>query len=227
MVLRVFLRPVADATLVATILFLSAGTLAWWRGWVFVAALLAGRTFAVAFAYPVNPALLRERAGLPLHADQPATDRFLLLGVIATGFLGLPAVAALDRFHWRLLPEPASWLSAAGLALFALGWGLKGCALRANAFATAAVRWQRERNHRVVDVGPYAVVRHPFYAADPLIHLGLSLWLQSYAAALWALVPIALMVVRLMLEERMLCNVLPDYAAYARRVRNRLVPGVW
>jgi protein-S-isoprenylcysteine O-methyltransferase Ste14 len=122
----------------------------------------AARTVSAAIAYPVNPALLRERAGLPLHVDQPSADRLLLLGVLVTGFLGLPAIAGLDRFHWHLLPRPAGPLGAAGLLIFTLGWGIKGLALRANAFATAAVRWQPERNHVVVETGPYAVVRHPF-----------------------------------------------------------------
>jgi protein-S-isoprenylcysteine O-methyltransferase Ste14 len=176
---------------------------------------------------PPNPALLRERAGLPLHTDQSAADRLLLLGVLATGFLGLPAIAGLDRFHWHLLRRPAHLLGDAGLVVFALGWGIKGLALRANAFATATVRWQHERDHAVVETGPYAVVRHPFYAADPLIFLGLGLWLESYTAVLCALVPTALMLLRLTLEERLLRDALPGYRAYTTRVRYRLVPGLW
>lgn len=69
--------------------------------------------------------------------------------------------------------------------------------------------------------------RHPFYAADPLILVGLGLWLESYVAALGAVVPIALMVMRLRLEERFLRLELPGYTAYAERVRYRLIPGVW
>jgi protein-S-isoprenylcysteine O-methyltransferase Ste14 len=224
---RVFLRLVADAALVAAILFVSAGTLTWWRAWVFVAVLLAARAASAAIVYPVNPILLRERAGLPLHGDQPLSDRLLLLGVLATGFLGLPAIAGLDRFHWHLLRRPPDLLAAAGLVLFALGWGIKGLVLRANAFATTVVRWQGERNHVVVETGPYAIVRHPFYAADPLIFLGLSLWLESYAAALSALVPTALMMMRLTLEEHLLRDTLPGYRGYAERVQHRLVPGLW
>ena len=79
----------------------------------------------------------------------------------------------------------------------------------------------------MVDSGVYGIVRHPFYAADPLIFVGLGLWLESYVAALGAVVPVALMVIRLRLEERFLLRELPGYAAYARRVRHRLVPGLW
>jgi protein-S-isoprenylcysteine O-methyltransferase Ste14 len=224
---KVLLRLLADAALVATILFVSAGTLAWPRAWVLVAVLVAIRTVSAVLVYGVNPTLLRERAGLPLHADQSSADRLLLLGVLATGFLGLPAIAALDRFHWHVFGRPAHLLGDAGLVLFALGWALKGFALRANAFATTVVRWQRERGHMVVETGPYAVVRHPFYAADPLIFLGLSFWLESSVAALCALVPTGLMLSRLALEERFLRNALPGYVGYAKRVRYRLVPGLW
>ena len=89
------------------------------------------------------------------------------------------------------------------------------------------VRLQTDRAHVVVDVGVYALVRHPFYAADPLIFVGLALWLQSSAAALAAVVPVLLMVLRLQLEERFLRRALPGYAAYMVRVRHRLVPGIW
>lgn len=224
---RVVIRLAADAALVAIALFVAAGTLAWRRAWVLIAVLLLVRTIGAYAVYRVHPGLLRERAGLPIHSAQPRADRVLLLGVLATGFLGLPAAAALDVFHWRLLPGPAPWVAGVGLVLYALGWILKSVALRANAFAVAVVRLQPERSHVVADSGVYAVVRHPFYAADPLIFLGSSLWLGSYAAAFGAVVPVALMVLRLRLEERFLFRELPGYAAYAERVRQRLIPGVW
>ena len=225
--LRVVARLLADAALVAMLLFASAGTLAWRRAWVLLAVLLLVRSLGAIAVARVNPALLRERARFPLHDAQSRTDQLLLLAVLATGFLGLPAMAGLDVFHWHLLPPPAALLSDVGLGLFALGWVLKNLALRANAFATAEVRLQRERAHAVADSGVYAVVRHPFYAADPLILVGLGLWLESYVAALCAVIPVALMLIRLQLEERFLRRELPGYGAYADRVPYRLVPGVW
>lgn len=225
--LTVMARLVADAGLFAILLFTSAGTLAWWRAWVLLAVLLLVRALGARAVYQVNPSLLRERARLPIHGDQPRTDRLLLLAVLATGFLGLPVIAGLDVFRWHVLPRPAPLLAAAGLGLFAIGWIVKNLALRANAFATAALRLQLERAHAVADSGVYAIVRHPFYAADPLILVGLGLWLESYAAALCAVVPVSLMLVRLHLEERFLRRELPGYDDYMARVPHRLVPGVW
>jgi protein-S-isoprenylcysteine O-methyltransferase Ste14 len=224
---RALARLVADAALVAALLFVSAGTVAWRRAWVLVAVLLVVRAVSAVAVYRVNPALVRERARLPIHGDQPWTDKLLLLAVLTTGFVGLPLIAGLDVFRWHLLPRPTPPIAALGLTLFTLGWGIKGLALRANAFATAVVRLQRERAHAVADTGVYRLVRHPFYAGTPLVLVGLGLWLESYAAALLAVVPTALVVVRLELEERFLRRELPGYSEYAARVPHRLLPGIW
>lgn len=225
--LKVMARLLADALLVGILLFVSAGTVAWWRAWVLLAVLLLVRMLGALAVFRVSPGLLRERTSLPVHNEQGAADRALLLGVLATGFLGLPIVAGLDAFRWHVLPRPATFVASLGLALFAAGWMLKSVALRANAFAVTVVRLQRERAHAVAQSGPYGVVRHPFYAADPLILVGLGVWLESYVAAMSAVVPVALMVVRLRLEERFLRRELPGYTAYADRVRSRLIPGIW
>ena len=223
----VLARLVADTILVAIALFAPAGTSSWWRAWVLLAALIVIRAITSIAVYRVNPALLQERAKLPFHGDQPWTDKLLLLAVVTTGFVGLPVVAGLDVVHWRLLPPPPPVLTGLGLVLFALGWGIKALALRANAFATAVLRLQRERRHAVVDTGVYRIVRHPFYAGTPLVLVGLALWLESYTAALSAMVPIALVVLRMRLEERYLRRELPGYAEYTVRVPHRLLPGIW
>jgi protein-S-isoprenylcysteine O-methyltransferase Ste14 len=225
--LAALLRVVADAVVVALVLFAAAGTLAWPRAWALLAVLLAVRTVSAVAVFRVSPALLRERATVLAHRGQPRADRVLLLAFMATAFVGVPAVAALDAHRWRLLPAPPPALAALGLALFAVGWTLKGLALRENAFAVTVVRLQAERRHAVVDTGVYAVVRHPMYAGSPCVLVGLGLWLGSWAAALCAALPLALLVARIGLEERFLRRALPGYAEYAARVRWRLVPGVW
>src|SRR5438105_9144450 len=191
--LKVLVRLVADAVLVAILLFVSAGTLSWWRAWVLLASLLVVRTVSAVAVYRVNPALLQERARLPTHGDQPWTDKLLLLAVLTTGFMGLPVTAGFDVFRWHVLPRPAPLLADLGLVLFTLGWGIKALALRANAFATTVLRLQRERQHALVDTGLYRIVRHPFYAGTPLVLVGLGLWVASYTWPVFAGLPIALL----------------------------------
>jgi len=213
--------------IVAVCLFSVAGTADWWRGWTLVVTLLTIRVVGAVVVSSKNPALLRDRAKPPVHADQPRSDKLLVVCILATGFLGLPMLAAADVFHLHAVPKPPSIVANAGIALFAMGWVLKSLVLLSNPFATSAVRLQSERSHAVCSAGPYRFVRHPFYAADPLVFLGLSLWLESYLAALCAVVPLALIVARLQLEERFLQHRLHGYSEYATRVRYRLLPGVW
>jgi protein-S-isoprenylcysteine O-methyltransferase Ste14 len=96
-----------------------------------------------------------------------------------------------------------------------------------NKFFEPSVRIQTDRGHRVIDIGPYGIIRHPGYAFGFAFFLGIPLALGS----LWALIPAVmlcpLLVVRTVLEDRTLQNELPGYKQYAQRVRYRLVPGVW
>lgn len=224
--LRVLLRVVADALVIAIVLVAAAGTLDWRRAWVLIGVLLVVRIATAIVVFRVNPALLRERATVLVHRDQPRADRIVLLAFMATAFIGVPAVAALDVYHWKL-PGPPPSLAALGLVLFAAGWVMTALALRENAFAVTVVRLQDERRHAVVDTGVYRIVRHPMYAGNPFVLVGLSLWLGSYAAAMSALLPLALLVVRIGLEERFLRRSLPGYPEYAKRVSYRLLPGIW
>ena len=223
----VLLRVVADAVVVAIVLFAAAGTVAWPRAWVLLAVLLIVRLASAIAVFRVHPALARERATVLIHRDQTRADRVILLAFMGTAFVGVPAVAAVDVFRWHALPAPPLFLSTVGLVLFALGWIIKALALRENAFAVTAVRFQSERRHAVVDTGVYGVVRHPMYAGSPFVHVGLSLWLGSYTGALYACLPLGLLMVRIGLEERLLRRDLPGYPEYMSRVPHRLLPGIW
>ena len=96
-----------------------------------------------------------------------------------------------------------------------------------NKFFEPTVRIQTDRGHKVIDTGPYALVRHPGYVAACLLFMGMPLALGS----LWALIPAVLscllLVVRTILEDRTLREELSGYEEYTQRVRYRLIPGVW
>lgn len=99
--------------------------------------------------------------------------------------------------------------------------------MKANPFAVPVVRLQKERHQRVIDTGVYAIVRHPMYAGFVPMVVGPALWLESYVAALVAIVPIAVLAVRSVFEERFLKRELKGYNAYSEKVRYRLIPFVW
>jgi protein-S-isoprenylcysteine O-methyltransferase Ste14 len=133
----------------------------------------------------------------------------------------------LDAFRFHLMPKPGGLVSFLGLALYIAGWWIMTLAMKVNPFAVPVVRLQEERHQRVIDTGVYAAVRHPMYAGFIPMVVGPALWLGSYAAALLAIVPIAVLAVRSVFEEQFLKRELPGYEAYTEEVRYRLIPFVW
>src|SRR5689334_15872143 len=98
----IFARLVADTAFVAVLLFGAALTLDWKHAWVLLGVMFIVRITGAVAVYRVSPALLRERARLPVHGDQPPIDKALLLSVLFTGFVAVPVLAGLDVFRWNL-----------------------------------------------------------------------------------------------------------------------------
>jgi protein-S-isoprenylcysteine O-methyltransferase Ste14 len=225
-ILRLVAGTLLNTASFAVPLFLPAGTLGWWRAWVVTGVVFAGTIWAIVGLARTGSGLLEERMKPPVQEGQPLGDRVLVLLLLLT-FVGLLVFTSLDVFRFHLLPKPWQALTFLGLGLFIAGWTLAYLALRENAYGAAVVRHQQERGQRVVDTGLYAIVRHPMYAGGAVLMLGIPLWLQSTAGVLFALLPIAVLIARIILEERFLVRALPGYDRYAQRVRYRLLPRVW
>jgi protein-S-isoprenylcysteine O-methyltransferase Ste14 len=165
--------------------------------------------------------LARERFTPP----SAGADR-LSLRVVRLAALAHVIIGALDSGRWHLAPAPAG-LRAAALAGMALTAAIVFHAMHTNRFFSPVVRIQTERGHRVVDTGPYALVRHPGYAGMiPMVPLS-GLALGSWLAAAVGLIYSALIFRRVLFEDAYLRANLAGYVDYARRVRYRLVPGIW
>jgi protein-S-isoprenylcysteine O-methyltransferase Ste14 len=215
--MTVVARAVAFAAVVGGIVFAAAGRLDLPFVWGLLATLVG---FYVVITFTSDPELLRERVA-PGGANRDRLTRPL-----AAVFLGSHWVlAGLDaRFGW----SPVPWeLQAAGLAGYAAALCVNVWALRANRFYSSAVRVQADRGQQVADAGPYRFVRHPGYVATICATVAGGLALGSWVALPPALGFVALFVRRTAFEDRMLVAELPGYADYARRVRWRLVPGVF
>jgi protein-S-isoprenylcysteine O-methyltransferase Ste14 len=207
-------------------LFWPAGTLDWWRAWVIVGVSFVGSVGAIASLAREHRGLLEERMKPPIQKGQPLADRILTVLLLST-FLGTLVVSSLDVFRFPMIRRPGVLVSSFGLVLFMVGWWIAYLALRENAFAAAVVRHQEERHQRVIDTGVYGVVRHPMYAGGAVLLIGIPLWLESYAGALTALLAVATLAARIVLEERFLQRELPGYDAYTKKVRYRLIPHLW
>jgi protein-S-isoprenylcysteine O-methyltransferase Ste14 len=208
------------------LLFLPAGTLHWWRAWFFLGTVLVASVWSLISVFPGNEELLNERFKPPIQKGQPLADKIITV-LLLTAFCGLIVFIPFDLFRFHLIGKPGRLVSTLGLVLFLVGWYIMTLALKENAFAAPVVKHQEERGQRVIDTGVYGIVRHPMYAGAVPLFVGMPLWLESYAGALLAIVPIGVLALRILIEERFLRRELKGYGAYMEKVRYRLIPGIW
>ncbi len=210
--------------LTAILLFGGAGRLDWGLGWLFVAAWIFPKLAFLGVWRWRDPDLLVERA--TRHRNAQPYDRILLPVYFVLAF-GTFLVAGLDGGQFRWSAGVPAWLVTAAFVVYLLGNSLAGWAMASNPYHSSESRLQAERGQYVVDRGPYQFVRHPSYLAAVMLWVVTGPMLGSW----WAVIPGALtalmMMIRTVLEDRMLQAGLPGYADYARHVRFRLIPGVW
>jgi protein-S-isoprenylcysteine O-methyltransferase Ste14 len=202
----------------AAIVFGSAGRLDLPFLWAFFGVCITAWMIALA---AMDRGLFQER----IQPGPGGTDRRLRF-VILPFFAGLLVVAGVDagRFHWSHLPP---WVQIFALVALAAGYGLSGWAMSVNRFFSPVVRIQADRGHQLITSGPYAWIRHPGYAGSLLAILATGPALGSWWAPLPAFATVALLFRRVCVEDSFLHDHLDGYSAYARRVRHRLVPGLW
>jgi protein-S-isoprenylcysteine O-methyltransferase Ste14 len=225
-ILKVLSALLGNLIIFGGLLFLPAWTLNWERAWVFLGVVAVSVIATMIIAFRDNEELWKERLKLPIQRDQPLTDK-IILSLFVLAFFGLVALIPLDVFRFHLLNKPSEIVSGLGLLLFIAGWWMIAFSFKENTFAAPVVKHQVERHHEVVDTGVYSIVRHPMYAGAVLLMIGMPLWLESYAAALFAIVPIILLAVRVVFEEQFLRQELDGYVTYTEQVRYRLLPYIW
>ncbi len=205
------------------LLFLPAGDLRWRPGWLLIGFLVLAFGLSVLILLRVNPLIFRARSRF-----QPGTKGWdlTLLSVLLPVMVAELLVAALDagRFQWSSMPVS---LVVIGYVMLAAGIAGTSWAQAVNPFFEPGVRIQSERDQRVVDSGPYGMIRHPGYSAALLMFWGLPLALGSFWALLPALIASVLLIVRTGWEDSLLQAELPGYRDYAQRVRYRLLPAIW
>jgi protein-S-isoprenylcysteine O-methyltransferase Ste14 len=208
------------------LLFVCAGTTHWWQGWFYVIFTFLGSLLSRVLMARRNPDQIAERAQGLIKKDTKSFDRVLmpLIGIVAP--LIFSVLAGFDkRFEWS--PEFPLWVIISGIGLMVLAYSVTTWAMIVNRFFSSVVRIQKDRGHRVVTSGPYAVVRHPSYMVTMLAYFGMVMLLGS----LWALIPAILVnmayIARTSLEDRTLQKELPGYQEYSTKTRYRLFPGIW
>ncbi len=205
--------------LVGALIFLPAGTLCYFNGWLLMGILFVPMFLAGIVMMFKNPALLKSR----LDAKEKQKDQQTVVKLSGLMFLVGFVVAGLGvRFNWYTLPMPGV---VAAAAVFLAAYILYAEVLRENTYLSRTIEVQE--GQKVIDTGLYGIVRHPMYSATLLLFLSMPLVLGSVYAFLIFLAYPFIIAKRIKHEEDFLSKELAGYNAYKQKVKYRLIPFVW
>ncbi|MBR4988695.1 MAG: isoprenylcysteine carboxylmethyltransferase family protein [Bacteroidaceae bacterium] len=205
--------------LVGLLIFLPAGTIHFFNGWLLVAVLFVPMLIAGVVMALRSPELLKKR----LNAKEKEDEQKSVVAMSGIMFVASFVVAGLDfRYTWTAMP---SWMVWSATALFLLSYIMYAEVMRENTYLSRTIEVQE--NQKVVDTGLYGIVRHPMYSATVLMFLFMPLVLGSLPSFVIMLAYIPLIIKRIKNEEAVLLRGLDGYADYCRKVRYRIIPFIY
>ena len=205
--------------LVALLIFVPAGTLSFFYGWLFMGILFIPMFFAGIVMMFKNPELLRKR----LDVKEKQEEQSLVVKLSGLMFLGGFIVAGLGvRFEWYMLPPTVVIIFS---VMFLLAYILYAEVLRENTYLSRTIEIQE--NQKVIDTGLYGIVRHPMYSATLLLFLSMPLVLGSVYSFLIFLAYPFIIAKRIKGEEEFWEKELVGYREYKQKVKYRLIPFIW
>ncbi len=206
----------------ALALFISAGSIAFWQAWVYLADFAGCTVLITAYLIRNDPSLLASRVQAGPAAETQRSQQ-IIQSLASLFFIGLFIVPGLDyRFHWTVVPPVLSLISD---GFVALGFYIVFLVFRENTYTSATIEVKDEQ--KVISSGPYSLVRHPMYAGAFILLVFTPLALGSWIALPLPIPLILVIVARLLEEEKFLSANLKGYEDYRQKVRYRLVPYVW
>lgn len=209
----------AGVVLLGILIFLPAGSWAYWQGWLLMGILFVPMFFAGLILLVKNPDLLRKR----LDAKEKETEQKTVVALSGLLFMAAFLVAGLNwRYGWWILPDWAVWSAA---VIFFGSYLLYAEVLRENTYLSRTIEVQE--NQKVIDTGLYGIVRHPMYMATVLLFLAMQLVLASPISFLIMLGYIPVIAKRIRNEEAVLEEGLSGYKEYKARVKYKVIPFVW
>ena len=223
MTIKLFIQAIAKfvlgIVLVGLLIFLSAGTLYFFNGWLLMGILFVPMFLAGIVMMLKNPALLQKR----LNAKEKQREQDLVVKLSGLMFLIGFIIAGLGfRFSWYTLPRGVV-IGAA--AVFLVSYILYAEVLRENTYLSRTIEVQE--NQKVISTGLYGIVRHPMYSVMLLLFLSMPIVLGSIYSFLIFLAYPFIIVKRIKNEEKLLERELDGYIEYKQKVKYRLIPFIW
>ena len=219
LLLQGLLKYLFGVLLVGGLLFIPAGTIYFWYGWLFMIVLFVPMLIGGIYMFFKNPKLLKSR----LNAKEKEKDQKSIVRISAIMFIMSFIIAGLNnRFYWISLP---SYIIIIACILFMISYGLYAEILRENTYLSRTI--EVKKNQKVIDTGLYSIIRHPMYAATIPMFLSIPIILDSPISFLIFLIYPVLIIKRIRSEEKVLEKELKGYKEYQKKVKYRLIPFIW
>lgn len=211
--------------ILTALLFYAAGRTNIPRAWFCLIVNLIGMFGGIIIVAARNPELVNHRGRWKKKKDTKLWDRFWLPAYGITAYYAPYFVIGLDiKYRWSSL---GVGFAVIGSILFIVGSLFLHWAMLVNTYFEVTVRIQKDRDHKVITTGPYKIVRHPGYVGAILWTVSSPLIVGSVFALVPAVVAVGLLVIRTILEDRMLYRELDGYGEYAATVKYKLLPWLW
>lgn len=219
LLVQAMIKFTVGVALVALLIFLPAGTLHFFNGWLLMGVLFIPMFLAGLVMVVKNPDLLRSR----LDAKEKQREQDLVVKLSGLMFLTGFVVAGLGyRFEWYTLPKG---VAIGGTVAFLIAYALYAEVMRENTYLSRTI--QVQENQKVIDTGLYGIVRHPMYSVTLLLFLSMPIVLGSVYALLIFLAYPFIIAKRIKAEEAFLEKELQGYIEYKQKVKYRLIPFIW
>ena len=219
LLINALVKFVIGLLLIGTLIFLPAGDLYYQNGWLLITLFFLPILVLGTVLFFKNPSLLEKR----LNAKEKAGTQKAVVAISGLLFVVGFVIAGLDhRFGWSHLPN---WTIITASIVFLLSYLLYAEVLRENTYLSRTVEIQK--NQTVIQTGLYGIVRHPMYAATIWLFLSIPVILGSLWSLLCFLPYLAIIVVRIRDEEKLLAAELDGYREYQKKVKYRLLPFIW
>ena len=205
--------------LLGLLIFMPAGSFAYWQGWLLMGVLFVPMLIAGIVMVAKNPDLLRKR----LNAKENESEQKTVVALSGLLFIISFVTAGLNwRLNWWILPDWTVWTAA---TLFILSYLLYAEVLRENEYLSRTIEVQD--GQKVIDTGLYGIVRHPMYMATVIMFLSMPLVLGSPISFIIMLGYIPVIAKRIRNEEIVLSEGLDGYKEYMKRVKYKVIPFIW
>lgn len=213
------IKIILGVVLIGLLIFLPAGTLNYFNGWLLMGILFIPMFIAGIVMMIKNPELLKRR----LDAKEKIGEQKNVIKLSGLMFIVGFILAGLD-YRFSLLPLP-SFISIIGSILFIISYVLYAEVLRENTYLSRTIKV--EKDQKVIDTGLYSIVRHPMYMATLILFLSMPLVLGSIISFLVFLIYPFIIIKRLKKEEEFLEKELDGYSEYKKKVKYRLIPFIY